>query len=401
MTRATPVIAALKKSGTRIAAPSLLAALSLLVGCAAGSSSAAYCPPKGVWARKSPAEVGMNAKQLAEAIAWALTQPTDWPADFSHQTEVFGRQLGPVPKSRAAVNGIVLRHGYIVAEFGDIEAVDPSYSMAKSYLSTILGLTIDRGMIGDVHDEVGLLVKDGGYDSPHNSKVTWHHHATQSSEWQGELFGKSSTFIGKHEYGRSEMRPRDIHEPGTFYEYNDVRVNRLGLALLRVWKRALPDVLKTEIMDPIGASDTWRYIPYDNALVDVHGTLMESVGGGTRWGGGLWMDSLDHARFGLLISRHGNWNGEQIVSSQWIDRATCAQGLNPEYGYLWWLNTTGRWPAASKNCFSAQGAGDNSIWIDREHDLVVVWRWHKGGDVPAEFYKRILQALEVTPVDGQ
>ena len=148
------------------------------------------------------------------------------------------------------MNGIILRHGYIVAEFGDVEAVDPSYSMAKSYLSTILGLTIDRGMIGDVHDEVGLLVKDGGYDMPHNSKVTWKHHATQSSEWQGELFGKSTTFVGKEEYGHAAAKPRDIQEPGTFYEYNDVRMNRLALSLLRLWQRPLPDVLKTEIMDP-------------------------------------------------------------------------------------------------------------------------------------------------------
>ncbi len=125
----------------------------------------------------------------------------------------------------------------------------------------------------------------------------------------------------------------------------------------------------------------------------MNGTMMGSVSGGTRWGGGLWMDSLDHARFGLLISRDGNWNGKQIISSQWIEQATRAQGMNPEYGYLWWLNTTGRWPAAPKTCFSAQGAGDNSIWIDREHDLVVVWRWHKGAQVPAEFYKRILQSL--------
>ena len=51
-------------------------------------------------------------------------------------------------------------------------------------------------------------------------------------------------------------------------------------------------------------------VPYDNAFVDVNGTLMGSVSGGTRWGGGLWMDSLDHARFGLLISRDGNWNGK-------------------------------------------------------------------------------------------
>jgi hypothetical protein len=211
MNHAPHFILVFKNSGARIAASVILAAVSLLSGCATAVSRAAYCPPKGAWERKSPAEVGFDATQLAQTIAWAQTQPTDWPADFSTQTEIFGKQLGPVPKSRAAMNGIILRHGYIVAEFGDVEAVDPSYSMAKSYLSTILGLTIDRRMIGDVHDEVGLLVKDGGYESPHNSKVTWKHHVTQSSEWQGELFAKSTTFVGKEEYGHAATKPRDIH----------------------------------------------------------------------------------------------------------------------------------------------------------------------------------------------
>ena len=157
MNHAQHFISVFKNSRARIAASFILTALSLLSGCATAVSRAAYCPPKGAWERKAPAEVGFDATQLAQAIAWAQMQPTNWPADFSTQTEMFGKQLGPVPKSRAAVNGIILRHGYIVAEFGDIEAVDPSYSMAKSYLSTILGLTIDRGMIADVHDEVEQL----------------------------------------------------------------------------------------------------------------------------------------------------------------------------------------------------------------------------------------------------
>ena len=70
------------------------------------------------------------------------------------------------------------------------------------------------------------------------------------------MFGKPSTFIGRAEFGRGEMRARDIREPGTHYEYNDVRVNRMSLSLLRLWKRPLPEVLKTEIMDPIGVPST-------------------------------------------------------------------------------------------------------------------------------------------------
>jgi CubicO group peptidase (beta-lactamase class C family) len=357
------------------------------------SAQLPYFPPAGSWERRRPADLGMNEARLADAVAWASTQETDWPADFSTQEQTFGRRLGPIPSSRATTNGVIIRRGYIVAEFGDTAAVDPTYSVAKSYLSTILGLTIDRGLIPDIDRPVAELIHDGGYDSPHNARVTWRHHATQTSEWQGELFGKSTPFLGAAEYGNGAMQPREIRQPGTYFEYNDVRINRFSLSLLRLWKRPLPEVLRTEIMTPIGASASWKYLPYDNSTVDVDGVPMPSVGGGTRWGGGLWINTLDHARFGLLFLRNGRWNDRQIISEQWVSEATRPQGARKDYGYLWWLNTTARWPAAPASSFSAQGAGDNTIWIDREHDLVVVWRWHKGGDAQAEFYRRILASL--------
>src|SRR5688572_11070040 len=116
--------------------------------------------------------------------------------------------------------------------------------------------------------------------------------------------------------------------------------------MLRLWKRPLPEVLKTEIMDRIGASETWVYHAYNNATVDVEGKQMKSVSGGTRWGGGLWISTRDQARFGLLISRKGEWGGTRIISESWIDAATRQQGKSEGYGYLWWLNNKGAWPDA-------------------------------------------------------
>lgn len=339
----------------------------------------------------------MDDATVGAAVEWAKAQETDMPRDFSTQAAIFGRPLGPVPRTRALTNGVILRRGYIIAEWGDTAAVDPSYSVAKSYLSTILGLTIDRGMIRSVADRVGELIHDAGYDSAHNSAVTWEHHVTQTSEWEGELFGKPSTFIGREEFGSGEMKAREIREPGSYYEYNDVRVNRMSLSLLRIWKRPLPEVLKTEIMDPIGASGSWVYHAYDNAVVDVDGTPMKSVSGGTRWGGGLWMSSRDHARFGLLVSRGGEWGGTRIISKEWIAAATTQHGKNPGYGYLWWLNTEGRWPDAPKESFAAIGAGNNTIWVDPERELVIVWRWHKGRaegrDAVGELARRVVGAV--------
>jgi CubicO group peptidase (beta-lactamase class C family) len=366
---------------------------------AAAPERTAYFPSPDSWEKRTPSQLGMDDALLAEAVEWAKAQETEMPRDFSTQEKTFGRPLGPIPKTRALTNGIVLRHGYVVAEWGDTNAVDPTYSVAKSYLSTILGLTIDRGMIPSIKDPVSKLIHDGGYDSPHNARITWEDHATQTSEWDGVMFGKPSTFIGKEEFGAGEMKPRELHEPGTYYEYNDVRVNRLSLSLLTLWKRPLPEVLKTEIMDPIGASGTWHYFGYDNSIVDIEGQKMVSVSGGTRWGGGLWMSTRDHARFGYLILRRGEWDGKRIISKAWIEQAAAPHGKNPGYGYLWWLNSEGRWPAAPRSSFAAIGAGNNTIWIDPEHDLVIVWRWHRdrtkeGGNAQAALIERVLRSIK-------
>ena len=353
-----------------------------------------YFPTRDRWETRTPAQVGMDAPLLMQAIEYAKTRDTKWgKTDYmADQIRTFGRPLGKVPPSHGPTNGVILRHGYIVAEFGDTGVVEPTYSVAKSYLSTVLGLTIDRGMIKSIKDPVRDYIKDGGYDSPHNARITWEDHARQASEWEGTMFGKPSTFIGAEEFGNGEMKPREIRDPGTYYEYNDVRVNRFSLSLLRLWKRPLPDVLKTEIMDPIGASDTWRWLGYDNADVDVDGTTMRSVPGGTRWGAGLWMSSRDHARFGLLMSRMGNWNGRQLVSASWIKQATTQGGPanSNDYGYLWWLNTKGGTKGVPTGSYTAQGNGSNTIFIDSEHDLVVVWRWHAGGD----FFARVVASIK-------
>ncbi len=351
-----------------------------------------YPEPGDRWKRKKPEEVGMDALRLGEAIAFAQANETRRPRDFSDQETIFGKLLGPIPDARGGTNGIVIRHGYIVAEFGETDRVEPTYSAAKSFLSTILGLALDRGLIRDANDPVRKYINDGGYDSERNSKITWHHHAQQTSEWEGELFGKIHTFIGETEFGRGMRQPREMKEPGTFYEYNDVRINRFSLSLLRVWKKPLPEVLKEEVMDKIGASAMWKYLPYKNSEVEVDGKKMMSVSGGTRWGGGLWINTRDEARFGYLFLRRGKWGDEQVISEKWVGMALTPGTHGPDYGYLWWLNTQGKqWPDAPKSSFAAVGFGSNTIWVDPEHDLVVVWRWHQGNG--NEFFKRVIAAI--------
>jgi CubicO group peptidase (beta-lactamase class C family) len=194
---------------------------------------------------------------------------------------------------------------------------------------------------------------------------------------------------------RREGVDRELHDPGTFWEYNDVRVNLMAYSLLHVFRRPLPEVLKERIMDRIGASDDWRWHGYETSWTEIDGRRVQSVSGGGHWGGGFFIDTRDHARFGLLALRAGEWNGEQLVSEEWFDRATTPTDIKPDYGYMWWLNT-GRelFPAAPESAFFALGAGStNVIYVDRENDLVTVTRWLDGNDHVNEFIRLVLAAI--------
>jgi CubicO group peptidase (beta-lactamase class C family) len=161
-----------------------------------------------------------------------------------------------------------------------------------------------------------------------------------------------------------------------------------------VFREPLGDVLRRDLMGPIGATDDWAWHPYANAWVEIDGTRMPSVPGGSHWGGGLWMGSRDHARFGVLIARRGQWRGRQLVPAGWVDDLRRPSPLNPQYGFLWWLNV-GReqFPGAPESSVAARGAGSNVLWIDPERDLVVVVRWIDKASV-AEFVARVAASVE-------
>jgi len=359
------------------------------------STPSTYYPPPGAWAKKSAAELGMDQAALDAAVQFAQTRESNRAMDFSDQERIFGTMLGSVPNIRAKTNGLVIYKGYVVAEFGDTTWADPTYSVAKSMMATVAAIAVRDGKLGNLDEPVGATVKDGGYDSPRNSLVTWKMHLQQETEWEGEMFGKKDDFVGTKAFGEGERKPRELKRPGTFYEYNDVRINRLGLSLLRTFKQSVPDVFRREVMDPIGASNTWRWIPYHNSFVDVDGKQVASVSGGTRWGGGVWINAQDMARFGYLWLRGGKWGDKQIVPPAYAKAAVAPSQHGPDYGYLWWLNTQGKnYPGLPSTAYGARGAGSNTITILPEQDLVVVWRWHAGNE--AEFVKRVVAAIKPT-----
>ncbi|MBT3358340.1 MAG: serine hydrolase [Rhodospirillales bacterium] len=342
------------------------------------------------WEHITARDAGFDESRLATAIAFAESHGSPWPKDIDKAGNVPGlSQFEKAPWNealgefipRGETNGLILKGGRIAAQWGETGRVEMTFSIAKSYLSILAGLAISDGLIGSVDDPVAKTVPGELFASDHNSKITWRHLLTQTSEWEGTLWDKPDLVDRNRKVGPGSNNDlkgthRDLQAPGTFWEYNDVRVNVLSLALLHVFRRPLGEVLKERVMDPIGASETWRWVGYRNSFVEIDGIRMQSVPGGTHWGGGLQINSLDHARFALLVRNDGVWDAKRIVPEGWVNQLHTPSPVNAGYGFLWWLNTgQEEWAGVPETSYGAVGAGSHIIWIDPDHDLVIVARW--------------------------
>ncbi len=357
-----------------------------------------YFPEKFEWETITPREAGFNEQQLQHAINFAVENETENPRDLflhlnSRTNEPFNEMIGPV-KSRGDMTGIIIKNGRIVTEWGEPFRVDMTFSVTKSFLSLVVGLAYDQGLIQNVNDRVQKYVPLQHFDSEHNSKITWDHLLRQTSDWEGTLWGKPDWADRPREHITPDIVNRDRNEPGTVYKYNDVRVNVLALAALEVWRKPLPMVIKEHVMDKIGASNTWRWHGYDNSWVMIDGMEMQSVSGGGHWGGGMWINAYDQARFGYLTLRNGSWDGEQLISEEWLNMARTPTDVQKDYGFMnFFLNTDReRFSNAPESSFFHLGAGANVVYVDPENDLVVVVRWIDFGKMN-EFLGLLYEAM--------
>lgn len=349
---------------------------------AAAKVKKGYFPPRGEWKKVKPSAVKMDAKRLGEAIEYAKSKAWTGHKNLSRaiekafSSEPYFSILGPT-KERGDACGLIIKNGYIVAEWGDTRRVDMTFSVTKSYLSTVAGLALDAGLIRSVQEPVGTYITDGKFDSEHNRKITWEHLLQQTSDWQGELWDRFDWADRPDRKGTwDNIRKRKLHEPGSHFKYNDVRVNLLAYCLLQVWRRPLPLILREKVMDPIGASSTWRWHGYKNSWVLMDGLKVQSVSGGGHWGGGMFINTRDQARFGLLFLRSGRWGKRQLISRRWIKMVQQPAKANAGYGYMWWLNTEKiANDPASESIYYAAGFGGNYIVVIEKHDLLVVVRW--------------------------
>ena len=379
-----------------------------------------YFPAKEKWEIKTPEQAKFSGAKLKEAIDFAIASEAKAPRDQElGQAQTFGREpfgeaVGAF-KTRGDMTGIIVKDGYIIYEWGEPFRVDMTHSVTKSFITATIGLAFDRKLITDlkspVYKEIAPISvynplqrfddaeKFGKskflelFETEHNKKITWDDLLRQTSDWKGVLWNKPD-WADRPDRDASKWLSREKNQPGTVYEYNDTRVNLLALCALNVWRKPLPQILKENVMDEIGASQTWRWHGYENSYVLLDGQIMQSVSGGGHWGGGMFINARDLARFGLLIGREGKWKDKQIISKEFLKMAETPTLPQPTYGFMnFFLNTDKKlYPNAPAGTIAFLGNGTNIVYIDRENDLVIVARWIENDKID-EFLGKIYQSL--------
>lgn len=347
---------------------------------------------------------------FSEAVAYASSHEVAWPRDPAADPARWGvhhadpppydRLRGPV-HPRGGVSGVIRVGGREVASWGEPDRADLTFSVAKTYLALLAGVAHARGLLPDVHQPVADLLPGIGFDDPHNRAITWAHLLEQTSEWGGTCFGMPDQVEHNRKVAHDPKPPqgrkgeaRVLQPPGSYWEYNDVRINQFALALLHVFRQPLQQVFEEQVLQPLGgAGPGWQWVGYHDAWVELDGRRMPSVPGGSHWGGGVSISARDQARIGQMLLDGGTFEGRQLVPADWVRRMHEPSAIAPFYGWLTWLNRDGRLFAdASRDSWFMVGAGGHYTWIDPANDAVVVVRWLAPERAPG-FVTRVARAL--------
>jgi CubicO group peptidase (beta-lactamase class C family) len=245
------------------------------------------------------------------------------------------------------------------------ESLLTSFSAAKSFVSTLVGIAIDEGRIGSVEDPVTDYLPELTMRDPDFRKITLRHLLTMSSgirykEGGFPGFGDDTyTYYGVDLRDVALNRTQIEQPPGLAWHYNNYHPLLLGLVLERTTETSVSDFMATRVWKPLGAE------------ADASWNLDSERSGFEKMESGFNARAVDYARFGQLFLHNGEWNGRRIVSEDWVRAATRAgPAADPasyhQYRYFWWIDVE------RPERFYALGKYGQYIYVAPDADAVIV-----------------------------
>ena len=259
-------------------------------------------------------------------------------------------------------DGVLINQWY--AQGVDHDSLQTSFSVSKSFLSTLIGIAIGQGKIGSLDDSITnyipeLLERDSRF-----SAITLKHLITMTSglEYVDEMspFSDAADTYYSPNLRATALSAVIVEEPGKTFLYNNYNPLLLGMALERATGQKVTDYMSQVLWAPMGAE------------ADGSWSLDSFFSGFEKMESGLNARPVDFARFGLMVARGGTVDGRQVVPQEWLKEATASNNesvgnndfLIQNYKYFWWVYPD--------NQFAAQGNKGQFIFIAPDQGTVIV-----------------------------
>ena len=287
------------------------------------------------WSVKNPGELGVEASKVEKLF------------DLSFQDD-------------ATQSVVLIKDGYLIAEKYadgyDRESIATSWSMAKSFYASLIGISIEKGEIGSLDDKVSDYLD---YFNEDRENITIREVLDMASGLENPDHEHEIMFFLDDHLAYAKEIKRD-KEANTVFEYNNVNSLIIGDILLKATGKKSDILLKERVLDPIVTKNytLWRDAA-ENVLIFCC----------------IDMSARDYSRFGLLFSRNGDWNGQQIVpydfvqetyNPRWTTPSYHADMNSRDYGLHWWFSKNDE----EGKIMNASGKFGQYIFIDQANDLI-------------------------------
>lgn len=313
--------------------------------------------------------------------------PQPWPNHSDYNTVTETERLKEINKTNGTVAYVIIKNDSIWFEnyydgFNENSQTN-SFSMAKSYVSALLGKAIMDGYIKNLDQPVCDFIPEYCEGEAATMTVGDLSSMASGTNWDEAYYSPLS--ITTRAYFDDDLTKvvtglKVVREPGTSYKYASGDTQMLAIVLERATGKKLYNYLEDSFWKPLGSENPtlWQVDSEDNDLVKAYCCIASNA--------------KDFARMGKLYKDFGKWNGKQLLDSAFIAKSITPRfAESPEYGYGWWLKTMG-----DKNFFMMRGHLGQYVIVEPDDNVIIVRLGHsKGeGDAIATFTSDITTYIE-------
>lgn len=294
---------------------------------------------------------------------------TPWPKHIQYNSDDEPKLLTETNNAFGTVAYLVIKNDSLLFEnyyenYNENSKTN-SFSMAKSMVTAMLGKAIQEGYIKDLNTKVGDYFEEFNTGKAQNLTVGDLASMASGSNWDESY--KSPFSITTKAYFYSDLTSvikavKIKSSPGEKYKYLSGDTQLLGMVLQKATGQSLSDYLSSSFWKPMGANHDalWQIDSEDFGLEKAYCCVASNA--------------KDFARFGKLYKNHGYWNGQKVLDSSFIAKATTARFKeSPHYGYGWWIIPNHK----GKRFYMMRGHLGQYVIVQPEDDLIIVRLGHK------------------------